>query len=172
MVNKYNQTAAELKLDPARMHAVQADLTRASGNSDDEKKQKEDEEEKKKLEQFQNFDLIVISMALHHVSNPLTLLKALVRRLNPNGGKIIIIDWVLPSTTTTASDKDTEELIPNAHSSKFPIAFTGFSERQMKAALTQAGCGATDFAVHPEPCHLPPQTENPWMELFFALGRK
>ena len=42
--------------------------------------------------EFFNFDVIVMSMALHHVDNPELCIQQLVKRLVP-GGTLVIIDW-------------------------------------------------------------------------------
>ena len=47
---------------------------------------------------YYDFDLAVVSMALHHVKNPQELLMRLVERLK-SGGVLVVIEWLPPSAS-------------------------------------------------------------------------
>ncbi len=146
----YNETSAQLNLEPQRMRAVQGDLMDSNGPAFQD-------------EDFRDFDLAVMSMALHHVPDPLAMLRALVRLLKP-GGRVVIIDWTLD----TAQDDGTDVVTPQ-YSTQYPVAYHGFNQQQMAKLFKEAGCVASDYQVHPEPSHCPPMS-NPWRHLFFAKG--
>ena len=137
MVELYNKEAAQLNLEPQKMRAIQGDLMEPSSPALD-------------TDEFREFDLAVMCGALHHVSDPLTMLRCLVRRLRP-GGRVVIIDGTLDSD----QDDGTDVVSPH-HSSKYPVAFDGFNKQQMTRLFMEAGCPLTDYQVHPESYYCPP----------------
>ncbi|KAI1110468.1 S-adenosyl-L-methionine-dependent methyltransferase [Nemania sp. NC0429] len=87
MVDAYNQLAAQLGAFPQRMSAVQGNVlddeyyngSSAAMNGPD----------------LLDVDAVVMTMALHHIQDPVALLSKLVQRLRP-GGVLVIIDWLAP----------------------------------------------------------------------------
>jgi len=78
MVDGYNNHAKESGYSPEQMIAVKGDFL-----GDDSFDNWSDD--------LRNFDVAVISMALHHVDNPGKMLKRLLERLKP-GGVLMVID--------------------------------------------------------------------------------
>lgn len=150
MVKLYNENAAQLGLESQKMRAIQGDLMEPKGSAIGG-------------EDFRDFDLAVMSMALHHVPDPLAMLRGLVRMLRP-GGRVVIIDWTLDSDQDDGTD-----VVSPQYSSKYPVAYDGFNRQQMARLFKEAGCLVNEYQVHPEPSHCPPMS-NPWRHLFFAKG--
>jgi SAM-dependent methyltransferase len=77
-VQKYNQLAHDQGVSPDVIRAIQGDI-----RSPDSEMSAED---------FSGFNAIVISMALHHIDDPKSLLSHLYGRLRP-GGHLLVVDW-------------------------------------------------------------------------------
>lgn len=77
-VQKYNQLARDQGISPDVVRAIQGDI-----RSPDSETSTED---------FSGFNVIVISMALHHIDDPKSLLSHLYERLRP-GGHLLVVDW-------------------------------------------------------------------------------
>lgn len=92
MVRLYNETAAEAHLYPHIMRAVEADLVSGGDPSLSEVAVKGE---------FDNFDLAFISLALHHVEDPVAVLRGMAKRV-AIGGKVLVIDWKTPSSEEIA----------------------------------------------------------------------
>jgi SAM-dependent methyltransferase len=82
MVDEYNRLAKEAGYDENRMHAAQGDVMVSSGP----------EFEAIKGDEYRRFAFVAMSMALHHVADPASLLKKLVDERLKSGGTLIIID--------------------------------------------------------------------------------
>ena len=80
MVDKYNTEAREAGLSESQMHAVRGDLLAPAGGQ-------------LESQDFYGFDLIIMSMALHHVDEPNKIIARFVDRLKA-GGTVLIIDWI------------------------------------------------------------------------------
>ncbi|CAK7230922.1 hypothetical protein SBRCBS47491_007753 [Sporothrix bragantina] len=93
MVKRYNEAAQEAGFSSERMRAVEADL--AAGADPSLATAAEGPE-------YQNFDMALISMALHHVEHPVDVLKGMASRLAP-GGKLLVIDLNLPEGTEASN---------------------------------------------------------------------
>ncbi|KAI4161919.1 MAG: hypothetical protein LQ342_004485 [Letrouitia transgressa] len=169
MVDKYNSEARQAGLSEGRMHAVQGDLlATAQGLLGSQ--------------EFENFDLAIMSMALHHVENPCEIVAKLVDRLKP-GGTIAIIDWVgleyppvrvhnqeEPMKCGTGSD------IMNGHghemhSAAHTILSDGFTKEQMQAMFDKSGCRYDDFVLAASPSKVPSNPSGQ-KQMFFAKGIK
>lgn len=149
----YNKQASSEDLKPTRMHAIQGDVTiplpeardRAIGSLD-----------------FYDFNVAVISMALHHVEKPDILIKKLVDRLKV-GGVLVIIDWVPDGFSARHASH------PAAHT----VAFDGFTREQMGHWLTEAGCSEWDYVELDERSKVPYNVSQiEYKQGFFARGRK
>jgi SAM-dependent methyltransferase len=132
MVEGYN-SMARASWEPDVMHAVQGDLL-----ANDSFRPRE----------LTNFDVAVISMALHHVSDAKELMSRLVARLRPDG-VVVVLDWV-----PGAAD---QLLTHHHHSVHDTLAKSSFSKNEMFDIFTTAGCKATGMAYYEykEPTHIP-----------------
>lgn len=77
-VQRYNQLALDQDVSPDVVRAIQGDV-----RSPDSEMSTED---------FSGFHAVVISMALHHIDDPKTLLSHLYQQLRP-GGHLLVVDW-------------------------------------------------------------------------------
>lgn len=94
-----------------------------------------------------NFDIAIISMALHHVVDPITLLKRLRERVRI-GGVIVVVDWLVDDS----HDKKDEvgEKYDKSKMKKLehgPKIWNGFSEDGIQADLEAAGCERIEVEV-------------------------
>ena len=163
-VERYNNEARRLLGDSGqRMLAVEGDLTTpdSSLNTND----------------WSGFDVAAISMALHHVQNPIELLKSLLGRVR-KGGVMIIVEF---TDATAASpvvgqvhsedhmavdgcekkntghrhhhhQHDPEQMIEVAGGQKI---WPGFAAESLEAAMIAAGCVDVDVKLHGETFIIP-----------------
>lgn len=163
MVEQYNKSARSHGVPESQIFAIQGDLaaplTEAShpslGGSD-----------------FSQFDLIVISMALHHIDDPKVLIERLVERLN-EGGVLVVIDWTLDQKGRQGRQPSEggHNLQDAPHPAAHTVSYEGFSKDQMSTMLRCAGCSETDYLVLDEPTKVPAEIGGQ-KQLFFARGRK
>ena len=151
------------------MHAVQGDLVAPldEGNED------------LKREDFYNFDVIVISMALHHVEDPQKMISKLVERLR-DGGSLLVIDWS-PSPGGDSHlhhhqhihqhHQDHDDVQRQMKAVMQTMIRTSFGEDEMIAMLKDAGCSPVDYVLDPDISKLPAQFGGE-RRLFFAKGKK
>ncbi len=174
MVDKYNAGAREAGRSEAQMHAVRGDLlvpAAASGLNSQE---------------FQSFDLVIMSMALHHVDNPQTMINRLVQRLKP-GGTVVIVDWIPSGRASppasagrgqggvspqsqgagTAAAAPGQQQHPGVHT----ISFDGFTKEQMASYFAKAGCRSSDYVLASSASAVPPDPSGQ-KRMFFAKGTK
>jgi SAM-dependent methyltransferase len=123
MVEKYNDMARVAGHDQ-KMYAVQGDLLK--------------NEEIGPLAEFFDFEIAVISMALHHVSNCQELLSKLVARLR-HDGIVVVVDW-MPG----ANDQD----FTKHHEVHDTIAKESFDKADVIELFTNAGCKATSIVYY------------------------
>lgn len=163
MVEAYNDGARMQGLPEQQMHAVQGDLMVPP----------EKIPKALKREDLYGFDVIVMSMALHHVEDPQLMTMNLVERLR-DGGSILIIDWA----PAAGKEQETHHHHEHGgghqqemHSVKHTMSRAGFDEEEMVKILKQAGCSEADYVFHPELSKLPSQFGGE-KQLFFARGKK
>ncbi|PGH17560.1 hypothetical protein AJ80_04738 [Polytolypa hystricis UAMH7299] len=172
MVNNYNAAAQTDGIPSSRMYAVQGDLTAADISSTPTPSSLCP----LNAEEFFNFDLIVISLALHHIEDQQTLLTRFVERLNPSG-RVLVIDLLtregdeLPNHDHQghkyAEDGKGNAAIDTIHHDKH-----SFSKEDMEKLLVGAGCkGGVGFELCKEVTVVPPSKSGE-MQMFFALGTK
>lgn len=163
MVEAYNDGARMQGLHEQQMHAVHGDLMVPP----------EKIPEAFKREDLYGFDVIVMSMALHHVEEPKLMTTSLVERLR-DGGSILIIDWA-PSASKAKETHHHHEHggghQQEVHSVKQTMSRSGFDEEEMVKILKQAGCSKADYVFHPELSKLPSKFGGE-KQLFFARGKK
>lgn len=143
MVQAYNAEATKAGFPCERMHAIEGDVLadKPFPNAD--------------------FDLIVMSLALHHIQDPATLIQRLSNLLRP-GGVLIILDWV-----------DRKESGCAAHSSQFDHIVTrhGFTETEVQSYYSAAGLDGWKWRLFDEMCELPADMSGP-QQAFMARGTK
>ena len=166
MVDKFNIEAREAGMTEARMRAVRGDLLAPI-------------EGQLESQEFYDFDLAVMSMALHHVEDPKIMIAKLVERLRP-GGTVVIIDWIpsgRPSSDSHGnhgndhSQAEEKEHGHEQHPGSHTISFDGFSKEQMYNFFREAGCSNNDYVLAASPSEVPPDPTGQ-KQLFFAKGTK
>ncbi|KAK8059037.1 NADH-ubiquinone oxidoreductase [Apiospora phragmitis] len=155
MVAQYNANASGRGLSPGRMLAIQGDLL-----SPDAKENLADDPN------WTGFDLIVISMALHHVTDHEAMVAKLAARLNP-GGTLAIVDWVSKPEGLSGE----EELAMKTHTSHGTITKHGFTRGEMGMYLAKAGLVEYDFTVATK-CQMPPEAGGGERLAFAARARR
>lgn len=110
---------------------------------------------------WHNFDVAIISMALHHVPDPTALLSRLRQRVRP-GGIIVVIDWLQQSDTsanTNVNDENptNEQMI---RLSEGPKIWPGFSLASIRDYLHTAGCVDVESIVYDGQIKAPKEMEG------------
>jgi SAM-dependent methyltransferase len=152
MVKQYNVNAEKEGFTLEKMHATAGDLldsTDANLASSD----------------FYGFDFAIMSMALHHVSDPTEMIARLAERLD-KGGVLLIIDWV------AASESGCKKLEgPAHHPVQHTVTRAGFEEKEVKQAFEKAGLKDWDWKWFSKRSNLPEEFggEN---QMFLARGVK
>lgn len=119
MVANYNKAATHMGLTTDQMHAYQGNLLE-EGNS---------------IPNLKDFDIVVISMALHHVSDPEELLKRLSKVMRA-GGVCVVLDMA-PGAIEAAESGDPRGMSEALHT----IHKRGFTSEEMSALFEAAGLG-------------------------------
>ena len=172
MVDRYNADAREAGVSEEKMYAVRGDLMDASGGP-------------LEGQGFFNFDLIIMSMALHHIDDPRRMVAELVGRLKP-GGRVVIIDWLPSDEKVTHNHGGSSREEPSSHAAgsgaahhhehtphpgAHTVSVDGFSNEQMQSMFKEAGCSSSDFVLAESPSQVPPDPKGQ-KHLFFAKGTK
>lgn len=144
MVKQYNLAAAQLGLSSTQMRAVRGDLLEEEHLLDDQ--------------DLFGFDVAGISMALHHVEHPASMVKKLAGRLAP-GGSLVVIDWLAHESLHGRA----------AQHASHTVTRSGFEMEEMQAMFADAGLLDFAFELHPEKSTIP--GGGRW-QLFFARGRR
>lgn len=127
---RYNDEAAKLfGGEHAQMYAIQGDLSEPSSDLD--------------RADWSNFDAAIISMALHHVSEPIEMLSQLRERLRP-GGALTVVEMYEDDDqeNVTGSDNLNREDMIEVHGGQ--KIWAGFSPRGLVDLLKRAGFTDTD----------------------------
>ena len=179
MVESYNAAACVASDHEAPMRAVVGDLLA-------------EDQAVLEGEEWYEFDLCVMSVALHHVQNPEVMVSKLVERVKV-GGRVVIVDWVDdgrgwndPGNVHGGGGSDGhvhghahegEEVghksgsdIARDHAISHAIFSDGFSKERMGEIFGQAGCGNFDFVLALNPSEMPHGEGK--KQLFFAKGTK
>ena len=115
--------------DHSQMYAIQGDLSKPSSDLDQA--------------DWSGFDVAVISMALHHVFEPIQMLSQLRERLRP-GGVLTVVEMYEDDDqeNVTGSDNLNREDMIEVHGGQ--KIWAGFSPRGLIDLLEKAGFTATD----------------------------
>lgn len=170
MLTEYRATATELGLTESQMLAVRGNLL-APTVEPTNPPLSEDE--------LNNFDLVVISMALHHVDDVELAVKRLAERLRP-GGVLLIIDGAQRSSSgephgTASSDNHHDDQSPCGvkpdHSAAHTISHDFFTKEQIFDLFQKAGCGDSSFVLSDRLSDVPGSRTGK-MQMFFARATK
>lgn len=152
MINQYNKLARAEGFTENQMSGVPGNLL--------------DDTDDNAGEEYHDFDLIVMSMALHHVQNPDEMIKRLSERLC-KGGVLLIVDWV------SNSESGLEELKPPADSPvRHTVSRHGFEEKEVKEAYEKAGMTSWGWRWFSSRSKLPTELGGGEQQLFMARGTK
>ena len=172
MVDRYNADAREAGVSGKRMYAIRGDLMDIS-------------EGPLEGQDFFNFDLIIMSMALHHIDDPKRMITELVRRLKP-GGRAVIIDWIRSDENVIREHGGSSHEQPFNHGAgsgaahhhehiphpgAHTVSFDGFSRDQMQSWFKEAGCSNSDYVLAESPSQVPSDPRGQ-KHMFFAKGTK
>lgn len=183
MVAKYRATATELGLPESRMLAVQGNLL--SPVVEPTKPPLSEDE-------LNGFDLVALSMALHHMEDIELTVKRLAERLRP-GGVILIIDWATNShsertgLTEQSSTNPTRDhhsrhhnhhhhhhghdVIDPKHPASHTISHGSFSKDQILGLFHAAGCCEPSFILSDKLSEVPGARTGK-LQNFFARATK
>jgi SAM-dependent methyltransferase len=153
MVEEYNQYARAIGIPAERMEAIQGDLL-ASG----------DDTPPSHPAEHNSFDLVIMSMALHHVQDTALMVKKLAEHLRP-GGKLVIIDWVEPAESGCPSPE-----MPPDHPSEGIITRQGFAQKTMYDLFADAHLEDPAWLLPAR--SLVPMEMGSEQQLFFARAAK
>lgn len=121
--------------------------------------------------EWNDFDTVIISMALHHVKDPPDLLARLHQRVR-HGGSIVVIDWLqqsdIPAETDSADVGIASERMTRL--SEGPNIWPGFSLEDIRAHLHAAGCIDVDIKVYSEHIEAPKEMEG-YSRMFIAKAK-
>lgn len=135
MVSEYNKWAQETGSSSDRVWAYEYDMLAG--------------EERNPLprQDLSNFDIVVVSMALHHVSDPAKLMQRLGQCLRP-GGTCVILDRT-PASTKANTDATTSKRLGDTLKT---VNKEGFAEEEMQKLYEDAGMGQNfEYVVIPRP---------------------
>lgn len=141
-VRRFNNEAAQNdgKSRSHPMFAIQGDLYIPSPAMEDA--------------QWYDFDVAIMSMALHHVHDPVDMLRRLAARLH-KGGSVVVVEWVQDRTRLVTPDENAESCrgskLHAGHSSghhhKGP---PGFTTDSMEQCMKDAGLIDIEIRLHPQ----------------------
>lgn len=153
MVSEYNKNAQEAGIPSEKMSAKAGNILGDSFSEDF------------KGPEYQDFDVVFIGNALHHVSDPLLAMKRLVERLRDGG-----VLWIIDILDQPHVHHEHEKLSPET---KAAIHTHGFKVNQVKDLFAQAGASAdVRVEVIDKPFEINTPNHNFKRTIFFARGQK
>ena len=161
MISAYN-TLSQENLLSEKMSATQGDLLSPSSSTTDLFQDS----------RFFNFDIIIMSMALHHVSDTQLMIEKLHERLS-EGGVLVIVDWLTMGLGGTRDrhghqgGHGQEKKLPGSHT----VAHFGFSMDEMKKLYEKAGMVDIGFMDGIEKSKVPAEMGGE-QQVFIAKARK
>lgn len=122
---------------------------------------------------WSEFDVAIISMALHHVKDPVSFLRLLRQRVK-RGGAVVVVDWLQQSSTTEGSQtaqhregKNKYDAADMTRLAQGPKIWPGFSIHDIHADMSAAGCTNVDVRVYPEAIDVPEAMQG-YKRMFIA----
>lgn len=120
MVDQYNLKARAEGLE-GKVHAVQGNLVDDTESTAD-----------LSAPEYTGFDVVAISMALHHVDDPGALIRKLADRVRA-GGRLLIIDNVAPSESGLKTSSKPDEM------AKMGATRSGFEKQELQSWFEENG---------------------------------
>lgn len=137
MVEQYNNQVAKAGHAPSAMHAVQGDIVESAAASTPQT----------------TYDLIIMSLALHHVQDPDGLIAKLAQQLTPGTGVLVILDWIHPEESGRGDWMKTVEASDSP--AKHTVTRPGFKEQELKSVFAEAGLEGWKWARFDEESIIP-----------------
>lgn len=137
-VDRYNSEARKAGAD-GRIKAIHGDLYEPT--------------EEMASSEWNGFDVAVISMALHHVRDPVEMLRRLRERLRP-GGTVVVVEF-LGKEKDAPSGKEKYEQSGMVETGNKQRIWPGFTTGNLEADLETAGFEGFEVKVLEEPAHIP-----------------
>ncbi|KAH7172920.1 S-adenosyl-L-methionine-dependent methyltransferase [Fusarium sp. MPI-SDFR-AT-0072] len=154
MVEQYNMLAELSGSSTDKMRAIHGDLMNPEASPSAELNTPE----------FNDFDLIVMCMALHHVQEYAAMIQKLSEKLRP-GGVLLIIDLVASAESGCPEAPMAKEL------SNQTMSKMGFTEMEVKTAFEKAGLEGWSWRWCSERSQVPEEIGGE-QQGFFARGCK
>ncbi|GJN75619.1 hypothetical protein PLICBS_009724 [Purpureocillium lilacinum] len=155
MVTQYNTLAEKAGFSPETMRAVHGDLLDSNATPSAELATAE----------FNHFDLAVMSLALHHVSDVDAMIQSLADRL-PEGGVLVIVDWMSEEAGSDWKFLQSDDM-PVRHT----VSRMGFSEGALRETFEKAGLKGWGWRAFAEESEVPSKFGGS-MRGFLARGVK
>ena len=155
MVTQYNTLAEKAGFSPETMRAVHGDLLDNDATPSAELATAE----------FNNFDLAVMSLALHHVSDVDAMIQSLADRLAV-GGVLVIVDWMSEEAGSDWKFLQSDDM-PVRHT----VSRMGFSEGALRETFEKAGLKGWGWRAFAEESEVPSKFGGS-MRGFLARGVK
>ncbi|KAI3575619.1 S-adenosyl-L-methionine-dependent methyltransferase [Fusarium oxysporum f. sp. albedinis] len=152
MVEQYNMLAELSGFSTDKMRAIHGDLMNPEASPSPELSTPE----------FNDFDLIAMCMALHHVQDYAAMIQKLSEKLRP-GGVLLIIDLV------ASSESGCPEAIMAKELSNHTMSKMGFTEMEVKTAFEKAGLEGWSWRWCSERSQVPEEIGGE-QQGFFARG--
>lgn len=160
-VARYNDEAIKLFGESHdRMYAIQGDLDNPSSDLN--------------KAEWSDFDVAIISMALHHVAEPIKMLSQLRERVRL-GGALTVIEWyeenLDPGMMTGSDNLDRDDMIVVNSGEKI---WAGFTPRGLSSLLEKAGFTGVEVRTPDISFQIPKDVGGPMSgankKLMFAKG--
>ncbi|KFY88750.1 hypothetical protein V500_06147 [Pseudogymnoascus sp. VKM F-4518 (FW-2643)] len=126
-----------------------------------------------------DFDIVAVSMVLHHIDESEKLLPKLLARLN-EGGSLLVIDWTsehygVPEKTSLAhghehTHNDSRTIVSN-HLAAHTISRLGFDEDEMVDMMENAGFIQVEYRLYGERSNMGKEIGGE-RQMFFARGKR
>lgn len=143
VTDQYNAMVEKACISSEKIRAIQGDLFSPEATP------------ALKLPEFFDFDLIIICLGLHHMSDPERMILELSKRLG-EGGVLVIMDWLAE---------------PDNGSPTTPCKRKGFGNEAIHGFYEKAGLKGWQWKLAREKSKVPRET-NSEQQLFLARGIK